>query len=81
MKENVIIIGFDESYFEYYDKKWDKSEKILPNVLYVAVTRSREKLIIIQDDTKSFLRTMTISNLYDTCDVRGCLGDKNNKVR
>lgn len=77
----VILIGFDESYFEYYDKKWDKSEKTLPNILYVAATRSCEQLIIIQDDTKPFLRTMTISNLYNTCDIRGGLGEKPNTLK
>jgi hypothetical protein len=77
----VIVVGFDESYFEYYDKKWDKSEKMLPNILYVAVTRSSEQLIIIQDNTKPYLRTITTPNLYKTCDVRGGLDEKNNNPK
>jgi thymidine kinase len=102
----IIIVGLDESYFEYYDKKWNNRELILPkdtkclqpvedpqnllprealpNILYVAATRSREQLIIIQDSNKDRLRTITKKNLYDTCEVHGDPDekpDKNNKIR
>lgn len=79
----VIIVGLDESYFEYYDRKWNtrgSSELILPNILYVAATRSREQLIIIQDSNKERLRTITTENLYDTCEVHGDPDEKTDKI-
>jgi len=71
----TILIGFDESYFEYYAKDW-KDAKTLPNILYVAATRAREQLIIIQDDRHVRLRTITLENLYSTCNVRGGMNEK-----
>ena len=41
----VIVLGFDSSYFKYYDKSESDS---CPNILYVAMTRAKEKLILIQ---------------------------------
>lgn len=73
----VIIVGFDESYFEYYDRKWPKEDKGLPNILYVAVTRAREKLVLIQDKAKPRFRTIKTDKLYETCDVKG--GQDENK--
>ncbi len=48
-----MFIGFDESYFEYYDKV--ANQKICPNELYVAVTRSSERLTLIHDAKKGYL--------------------------
>lgn len=42
----VILFAYDETYFQYNDKKWKHPEK-LPNVLTVAATRVKEKLIIV----------------------------------
>ena len=53
----VIVLGFDSSYFKYYDKS---RSDICPNILYVAMTRATEKLILIQHskhDQLSFLNT------------------------
>ncbi|CAH6419823.1 DEAD helicase [uncultured virus] len=72
----VIVVGFDESYFEYYDKKWSKTEPTLPNILYVAATRAKEQLIVIQDSAKPRLRTITTAKLFDTCEVRGDITEK-----
>lgn len=52
-RKAVLFIGFDESYFEYYDKIAD--QKICPNELYVAVTRASERLTIIHDAKKNYL--------------------------
>lgn len=77
----VIVVGLDESYFEYYDKKWSKAEPTLPNILYVAATRAREQLIVIQDSNKERLRTITTHNLYDTCEVHGDNEKKIGKIQ
>lgn len=52
-RKAVMLIGFDEGYFEYYDKVADRS--ICPNELYVATTRATEKLIMIHDSKKNYL--------------------------
>jgi superfamily I DNA/RNA helicase len=52
-RKAVLFIGFDESYFEYYDKVADQT--ICPNELYVAVTRASERLTLIHDSKKNYL--------------------------
>ena len=47
----IIIINFDSSYFTYYGK--DLNDKIFPNILYVASTRSLEKISYIRNVKKS----------------------------
>lgn len=62
-RKAVIILGFDESYFEYYDKNSDKN--ICPNELYVALTRPSERLTIFHDQKKGampFLNMDIIKN-------------------
>jgi hypothetical protein len=48
-RKNVIILGFDESYFEFYGKDYNRN--ICPNTLYVAVTRASEQLIVTESKT------------------------------
>ncbi len=72
----VIVIGFDESYFEYYDKTWSITEPTLPNIIYVIGTRAREQLILVQDSKKSRFRTITTSSLFSTCEVKGDIEEK-----
>lgn len=67
----VIVIGFDESYFEYFDKKWPPSSPLLPNIVYVAATRAREQLIIIQDKKKIPFRTIDKARLTLDVKIRG----------
>lgn len=52
-RKAVLFIGFDESYFEYYDKVADQS--VCPNELYVAVTRASERLTLVHDSKKNYL--------------------------
>ncbi|CAH6419175.1 AAA family ATPase [uncultured virus] len=69
----VIVVGFDESYFEYYDRKWDNQNKSLPNIIYVAATRARESLILVQDERKLPFRTVNVNRLNESCEVYGGL--------
>jgi DNA polymerase III epsilon subunit-like protein len=43
----VIVMGFDQSYFDLYDREGDRS--VCPNALYVACTRARERLYVMHD--------------------------------
>jgi thymidine kinase len=56
----VIVLGFDESYFQYPDKKWELQS--LPNILYVAITRARKEVIIVANRNKT-MRTINIEIL------------------
>jgi len=74
----VILIGFDESYFEYYDRNWPLSSDLLPNIIYVAATRSQEQLIIIQDNKKLPFRTIDKTRLSIDTDIKG--NDHDHKI-
>jgi len=73
-RDCIILLGFDESYFKYYDKKWIDTESV-PNLLYVAVTRAKELLIIVNDEKEKPLRTINSALLTTTCDVHGGIGE------
>lgn len=49
----VIIFNFDESYIQFYNKTCDPN--VCPNELYVAMTRAKEKLIVIHHYKNRFL--------------------------
>lgn len=42
----VIVTGFDANYFKYFAK--DVPTTVCPDALYVAVTRAKEKLVVVQ---------------------------------
>ena len=44
----VIVFNFDSNYFKYYGKEYNP--KLCPETLYVAVTRAKEKLIVVEDN-------------------------------
>lgn len=53
-KRLVIVLGFDYSYFEYYNQD-NHDENAPPNCLYVAITRSLNKLILVHHYAKPAL--------------------------
>lgn len=71
----TILVGFDESYFEYMDRTWPREEKSLPNIMYVAATRSTEAMYIIQDKEKAPLRTIMLNILPNHCSIKGTQKD------
>jgi hypothetical protein len=44
----VILYGFDETYFQYYGKEYDPT--VCPETLYVAATRAKERLFLLQSN-------------------------------
>jgi hypothetical protein len=63
----VIIMGFDNSYFEMYNK--DADPNICPNTLYVGTTRAKEHLSLIREHRKSPLPFLNTDLLGLYCDV------------
>lgn len=47
----VIVYGFDDSYFKYFEKT--SSRNICPSAIYVAVTRCSERLFILENENSS----------------------------
>ncbi len=47
----VIVYGFDESYFTFYGEGYDPL--VCPETLYVAATRAKERLILLQSNNKA----------------------------
>ena len=62
----VICYGFDSSYYEFYGK--NLSTEYCPNILYVALTRAKEKLILIQDEKKDIMPFININNMDKYCE-------------
>lgn len=62
-RKAVLLLGFDSSYFEFYDKNADMN--ICPNEFYVAVTRASEHVTIIHDSKKSYLPFLKSNKLKE----------------
>lgn len=75
-KNCVILYSQDESYFRYYDRDWPANEKSLPNILYVASTRAKKCLILIQDHKEEPFRTTNKNIIESTCHVLNDNGKK-----
>jgi hypothetical protein len=71
----VIIFGFDENYFKYYNR--DANQHTLPNEIYVAITRASEHLTMIHHDKNNFLPFIDQRSLYATCEVSGKVSIRN----
>jgi hypothetical protein len=71
----ILVTNFDESYFDYYARDWNKDAMSLPNIIYVAVSRAREKLILVQGDKKTPFRTIKPHDLPLDCIIDGTQKD------
>jgi hypothetical protein len=61
----VICYGFDSSYYEFYGK--NLSTEYCPNILYVALTRAKERLIIIQNKINNIMPFINTNNMDECC--------------
>ena len=52
-RKNVIVYGFDESYFQIFNK--DADPNVCPNELYVAITRASQGLTILHNTQKNYV--------------------------
>jgi len=74
----TIVYGINESHFKYYDKDWPDDNKNVPNILYVACTRAKGCLILVQDDKSQHLRTTNKQIICSTCNIIGSKNEKEN---
>jgi hypothetical protein len=63
-RDVVVVYNFDDSYFEFYAK--DVQDKtIIPNTLYVAITRAKKSLTVIHDESNNYLDFVNKSILHN----------------
>lgn len=62
-----IVYGFDESYFNYYAKDYPRD--VCPNVLYVALTRASDRLLLVHDYNNNYLSFTDRDIIKTTSDV------------
>ncbi|KAI5923165.1 P-loop containing nucleoside triphosphate hydrolase protein [Camillea tinctor] len=65
-RDLVIVLGADESYFEYLGR--DLPRDTLPNPVYVALTRARKQLVMVQDFSKAPMPCTQLTQLKETAD-------------
>ena len=65
----VIILGFDASYFEFFNKT-DPSDRC-PNTLYVAMTRAKEYLSVYHDMKSASLSFIDLEKIRQLAIVTG----------
>jgi hypothetical protein len=63
-RKNVIVYGFDESYFQLFNKNADTN--FCPNEIYVALTRGVENLTVFHSTQKNYLPFLDEDELEGT---------------
>ena len=72
----IFVLSFDDAYSKFYAKDYhDQFEP--PNLLYVALTRAKEKLYVVQGDRDLPFHTVNTLSLRQDCEIVG----KQRKVR
>ena len=67
----VMVFQFDDSYMHYFAKDIPLSEQhLIPNTLYVALTRAKEHLVLIHDKKHPFLSFVNKSKVMSSRHVR-----------
>lgn len=56
----VILLGFEESYFNYYGRDYEKN--VVPDPIYVALTRASKQLIIFENSKDSNLSFLNLNH-------------------
>ncbi len=65
----VIVLGFDMSYYHYYNKMARTDE--CPNEIYVAITRAAEQLTLVHSARSDYLPFLLSDILPTYCDIIG----------
>jgi hypothetical protein len=63
----VIIYGIDEGYFDFHAR--DLPDNLCPNTTFVALTRVREQLIVLQANVNHLMPFIDMEELHNTADV------------
>jgi len=77
-RECVIVYGIDNSYNKYYNHDC-KNYNQCPNTIYVALTRAKQKLIILHDYKHPFLEFINIEELKKHTNIKFLFSKYQNK--
>lgn len=69
----VVVYNFDASYLRYYDRPAPDDppmKDLLPNALYVAITRATDLLMVIHDAREEFLPCVDAAQIPQVTDFR-----------
>lgn len=61
----VIIFGFDNSYYYYYNP--DANKEVCPNEIYVGLTRCKERMTIVHHYRKNFINFLNNAEVPNYC--------------
>lgn len=64
----VVVVGLDETYFDYFDRQWADPEAV-PNVMTVAATRASAQLVVVASSYRT-LRTVAHGRLGADATIR-----------
>ena len=67
-RDLVFVLSFDESYGKYYDRNGDASA--CSNAVYVAMTRAKEKLVVIRGHRQKFPAYVDVDTMNRTCEMK-----------
>jgi len=70
-RECAIVLAFDNSYFEFYSR--DSDPTLLSNAQYVAVTRARQQLVVVQRAGHALPFARDAAQFCDIMRIRGAL--------
>lgn len=73
-----IVYGIDSGYFETF--KQQEIDSVCPNEIYVALTRSLERLSVIHHNTKGYIQFIDKELLNEYCDII-CADEKKKTMR
>lgn len=68
-RKMIIVMNFDDSYFRFYNK--DESRDVCPNQIYVATTRSSDRLILVQHSGNGVFPFLNLDHLANLVEVVG----------
>jgi hypothetical protein len=68
-RDVVVVYGFDNTYFMYYGKNYDPNK--CPNTFYVAATRAKKLLILVQHDKNDPLKFLNMAAVRENAKVIG----------
>jgi len=63
----VIVFNFDSSYMEFYAK--DEPKNVCPNAIYVATSRSLERMTVIHESSNDYFPTINFETLSHSADI------------
>lgn len=66
-RDLVILFGMDSSFFEFFGRNLPDDR--CPNEVFVALTRAREQLVLVNWNNQKLMPFVSIEALYETADV------------